>query len=405
MLLKDVVGQDILKNELPKLLQNNRLAHALLFLGREGSGALPLAVGFAQYIVCERRNGFTPPQAFGGEDLFGAVSKPEPQSALNDACGLCASCVKATIFQHPDIHFSFPVITKKGSSTPPISADYITEWRNFLSQTPYGNAFDWLQLLGAENKQGNITARECNDIIKKLNLKSFESEYKVLILWMPEFLGTEGNKLLKLIEEPPANTLFLLVAENEEQILTTILSRCQLIKAPLLEDEAITSALVKQQNIAADAAQKIALQSQGNYREALKLISDHEQNWFGFLRDWLNVILKTGPAAQVAWVENISKLGREQQKQFLQYFIHQLHTTVRYSILGDAMQQQMNANDLDFIQKISRMFSITQQESMVEELQNAIYYIERNANAKILFMALTIKIYHIIQNKVVFLKA
>ena len=405
MLLKDVVGQDILKGELPKLLQNNRLAHALLFLGREGSGALPLAIAFAQYIVCERRNGFTPPQASAGVDLFGAAPMPVPQGVLNDACGVCASCVKAAIFQHPDIHFSFPVITKKGSSTPPISADYIVEWRSFLTQTPYGNAFDWLQLLGAENKQGNITARECNDIIRKLNLKSFESEYKVLLLWMPEFLGTEGNKLLKLIEEPPANTLFLLVAENEEQIISTILSRCQLIKVPMPEDDAITSALVQKENMAVDAAQKIALQSQGNYREALKLISDHEQDWFVFLRDWLNVILKTGPAGQVAWVENISKLGREQQKQFLQYFIHQLHTGIRYSVLGNLMEEQMSAADLSFIQKICQMFSIAQQEAMVDELQNAIYYIERNANAKILFMALTIKIYHIIQNKVVFLKS
>ncbi|TXH23313.1 MAG: hypothetical protein E6Q95_00415 [Chitinophagaceae bacterium] len=404
MLLKDVVGQENLKAELPHLLQNNRLAHALLFLGREGAGALPLAIAFAQFIVCERRNGFTPPSTNQGMDLFGPAPEPEPQAPLNDACGICASCVKASQLQHPDIHFSYPVITKKGSSTPPISTDYITEWRQFISQTPYGNAYDWLQLIGAENKQGNITARECNEIIRKLNLKSFESEYKVLILWLPEFLGTEGNKLLKLIEEPPAKTIFFLVAENEEQILSTILSRCQLIKVPMIDDDAIANALVQHKNLNADLAQKIALQSQGNFHEAIQLLADAENDWFGYLRDWLNVILKTGPIGQVAWVENISKLGREQQKQFLQYFIHQLHKAIRYRILGEYMEQQMSADDIGFIQKINKILALEQQEAIVDELQNANYYIERNANGKILFMALTVKIYHIIQNKVVFLK-
>ena len=141
---------------------------------------------------------------------------------------------KANQLVHPDIHFSYPVITKKAGEKP-ISTDFITEWREFVATNPYGNVYDWLQFIGAENKQGNITADECNDIIRKLSLKSFESEYKILIMWMPEFLGKEGNKLLKLIEEPPPNTLFILVAENEDLILPTIVSRCQLVKIPALE--------------------------------------------------------------------------------------------------------------------------------------------------------------------------
>lgn len=165
------------------------------------------------------------PAAAAGPSLFGEAA-PEPVAPRTDACGTCASCIKAAQLVHPDIHFSYPVVTRKAGS-PPISTDYITEWREFVKTYPYGNIYDWLQFIGAENKQGNITAHECNDIIRKLNLKSFESAYKVLVMWMPEYLGNEGNKLLKLIEEPPPNTLFILVAENESLILQTILSRCQ----------------------------------------------------------------------------------------------------------------------------------------------------------------------------------
>ena len=170
-----------------------------------------------------------------------------------DACGVCASCVKAQQLIHPDIHFSYPVIPKK-TGDKPLSVDFISEWREFIAQYPYGNIYDWLQFIGAENKQGNITAYECNDIIRKLSLKSFESGYKILIMWMPEYLGNEGNKLLKLIEEPPPNTLFILVAENESMILPTIISRTQLIKIPSLEKKDIETALMERAKISADQA-------------------------------------------------------------------------------------------------------------------------------------------------------
>src|SRR5215218_123414 len=178
------------------------------------------------------------------------------------------SFAKAEQLVHPDIHYSYPVITKK-SGSPPISTDYAVEWREFIQQLPYGNIYDWLQFIGAENKQGNITAHECNDIIRKLNLKSFESGYKILVLWMPEYLGKEGNKLLKLIEEPPANTLFILVAENEEAILSTILSRCQLVRIPVIDTGAVEEALIQKAKVQPDQSRQIANISQGNYREAL----------------------------------------------------------------------------------------------------------------------------------------
>jgi len=293
------------------------------------------------------------------------------------------------------------VIPRK-SGDKPTSNDYISEWREFISLYPYGNVYDWLQFIGAENKQGNITADECNDIIRQLNLKSFESEYKVLLLWMPEYLGKEGNKLLKLIEEPPPNTLFILVAENEEMILPTILSRCQLIKIPMPEDIEIEQALVERANANMDTARQIAGICEGNYHEALQLLQHADEDWQSLLREWLNATLKGGPIAQVKFVEEVSKLGREKQKQFIRYFNHLLEQSIRIKILG-ADGVMLGDNEKDFAQRLNKIASVSQQQGIIEELDKAYYYVERNANAKMLFQALTIKLYHIIQNKTLIL--
>ena len=375
MSFKDVLGQTEIKQSLVELVQFNRLSHALLFLGSEGSGALPLALAFAQYLVCE---------------------KISEEGAI-DACGVCPSCVKAQKWVHPDIHFSYPVIPRK-SGDKPVSADYSTEWREFIAQYPYGNAYDWLQFIGAENKQGNITAQECNDIIHKLNLKSFESGYKVLVMWMPEYLGNEGNKLLKLIEEPPPNTLFILVAENESLILQTILSRTQLVKIPLLEPADIEQALMGKAGVAPEQARQVAAISEGNYHEALQLVRHAEDDWQGMLREWLNAILKTGPIAQVKWIDEVSKLGRERQKQFLRYFNHLLEQAIRLRYMN-ADRLHIPDNEKDMAQRLNRITDPGQQKAIIEELDRAAYYIERNAHAKMLFHALTIKLYHIIANR------
>jgi DNA polymerase-3 subunit delta' len=325
---------------------------------------------------------------------------------ISDSCGNCSSCQKVEQLIHPDLHFSYPVITKK-AGTPPISADYITEWREFIKQYAYGNVYDWLQFIGAENKQGNITAAECNDIIRKLNLKSYEGDYKILILWMPEYLEKEGNKLLKLIEEPPADTLFILVAENESQILPTILSRCQLIKIPALKTTDMINALVERAKISAEQARQVASVSEGNYREALQVIQHADDDWQALLRDWLNAILKSGPIAQVKWVEEISKMGREKQKQFLRYFNHLLEIAIRLRLvgvtviddLGREAEGSQQGSEYDFAVRLNKIAGIEQQQAIVEELDKAAYYIERNANSKMLFQALTIKLYHIIADK------
>lgn len=401
MQFQSIIGQHELKKQLVEMVQHNRLSHALLFLSKEGSGALPLALALAQYITCEKTT-IHEPQTTVTPSLFGETPNPSTvdRGQLTDSCANCPSCSKANQLIHPDIHFSFPVVTKK-SGTPPLSADYISEWREFIKKIPYGNVYDWLQFIGAENKQGNITAHECNDIIRKLSLKSFESEYKILIMWMPEYLGNEGNKLLKLIEEPPPNTLFILVAENESLLLPTIVSRCQMIKIPALETADIEKALIERDNVSAAQARQIAATSEGNFREALQLLENAEDDWQGLLREWLNAILKTGPIAQTKWVEETSRLGREKQKQFLRYFNHLLEQSIRSKIMGDSIS--MPDNEKDFTARLNKLADISQQQAIIEELDRASYYIERNANAKILFHALTIKLYHIIQDKIVLL--
>ena len=401
MLFTDVIGQNEVKQHLAEMVQSNRLSHALLFLGKQGSGALPLALGFAQFLVCEKVNGKSASNQqnaslFEIEELVVQLKTP---AAFTDSCGKCSACTKARQLIHPDIHFSYPVISKK-SGEKPKSADFITEWREFIQQNPYGNVYDWLQFIGAENKQGNITAEECSDIIRQLSLKSFESEYKILIMWMPEYLGKEGNKLLKLIEEPPSNTLFILVAESEEQILQTILSRTQLVKIPLLENAEVENALIERNQTAPDQARQAAGIAQGDYREALQLLQHADEDWLGLVREWMNVTLKENQPGQVKWVEEAAKLGREKQKQFFRYYNHLLEQCVRLRILGNE-SHTLSANEADFAKRLNKIASVTQQQAILTELDKASYYIERNANPKILFHALTIKILHIVRDKIV----
>jgi DNA polymerase-3 subunit delta' len=402
MLFKNVIGQYEVKQHLIEMVQHNRLSHALLFLGKEGSGALPMALAFAQYISLLPAD-----NASAEASLFGEPVEVKLPSSADEADAWMQkqpSFAKADQMVHPDIHYTYPVVTKKAGS-PPLSTDYAADWREFLQQYPYGNVYDWLQAIGAENKQGNITAQECNDINRKLSLKSFESGYKILVLWMPEYLGKEGNKLLKLIEEPPADTLFILVAEAESAILSTILSRCQLVKIRALNAEDIEGSLIAKAGISADQARLIANSSEGNYREALQQLQHADEDYFHLLREWLNAILRSGPAAQIKIIEEIARLGRENQKQFLRYFIHLLEQALRLQISSGQLRENllggMSSGEQDFAVKLNKAMSLEQKEAITEELDKASYYIERNANAKILFHALTIKIFHIVKNNVV----
>jgi len=380
MLFSQVIGQQEIKAKLRNLVEHNRLSHALLLNAPEGAGGLPLALAFAQFLVCER------------------VSTADAGNHFPvESCGVCPSCKKAAQLIHPDIHYVYPVVSRK-SGDKPVSADYISEWREFISLFPYGTIFDWLQEINAENKQGNISAHECNEINRKLSLKSFESGYKILIMWMPEYLGNEGNKLLKLIEEPPPDTLFILVTENEAHILPTILSRMQVIRLPRPTLPEIQDALVSRAGVQPEQARQLAAVSEQNYREALRQLQHGQDDWQSLLREWLNAILRTGPAAQVKWVEEIAKAGREKQKQFLQYFGHLLEQAIRLR-MSDAALGDLPDSEKDFAMRLNKTADLSAQQAIVEEINKSIYYIERNAHAKMLFHALTIRLYHILANR------
>ena len=401
MLFRNVIGQTAAKQQLVDLVRQNRLGHALLFLGNEGNGALALAmafVNFISYIPKPATEKTTPAESFFGEEAPVSTGQlPDSWEGADRWMEQQPSFSKVQAMVHPDIHFSYPVVPRKPGDKP-LSTDYIAEWRAFIGQNPYGNVYDWLQFIGAENKQGNITAHECNDILRKLYLKSFESSFKILLMWMPEYLGNEGNKLLKLIEEPPPDTLFIFVAENESQILPTILSRTQLIRIPPLDISDIESFLLATVDLQPEAARQVAAITEGNYREALQILQHSGEDWQGLLRDWLNAALKTGPVAQIKWVEEMAKLGRERQKQFLRYFTHLLEQAIRLAVMGDKFQNLADS-ERDFALRLNRIADLPQQQAIVQELDKAIYYIERNANAKMLFQALTIKLYHIIANR------
>ncbi len=397
MQFKDVIGQQALKEKIVDLFQKNRLAHALLFNGNEGSGNLALAVAFAQYLVCDKVN---KPALPAGPSLFGDEQEIKAP-VLTDSCGTCPSCIKVAQLAHPDVHFSYPVVTKKAGN-PPLSIEYIEEWRRFFLQNPYGNTFSWLQYINAENKQGNITAAECNHIIKTLSLKSFEGGYKILIMWMPEYMGHEGNKLLKLIEEPPPKTVFLLVSNTANELLETIISRCQLIKVPAIDEASLAGALINNAGATPETARQVAAVSDGNYFEALQLIEHIDGNQHTLLRNWMNTLVVYKPVAQIKVIEEIAALGREKQKQFLKYFIHCLQLSIRLLAENNTVEKN-ESPEMNFAQILTGFASIEQQNAIAGELTQTIYYIERNANPKIQFQALSIKITNIIKNNFVFL--
>jgi DNA polymerase-3 subunit delta' len=387
MRFSDVIGQEAVKARLCSLAANNRLGHAMLLLARPGTGGLPLALAFAQYLLCD---GVTRKTA----SLFDTPGAAGPLP--DDSCGDCPSCRKVAGIAHPDLHFSFPTVSRK-PGTPAICRDYAGEWRDFLQKHPYGNDFDWLQSIGAENRQGKIFAAECEDIHRRLSLKSYEGGLKILILWMPEYLEAEGNRLLKLIEEPPEGTLLLLVAEDYDSVLPTILSRTQLVRMPPLDTASIAEALVNRCGAEDERSRTVASMAEGSYREALSLLQHHEDDWLAVARDWLNAILRNGPVAQVKWVEETAKHGREKQKQFLRYMGHLVEAAIRIRTMG-AEAAGVPETEADFAVKLNRVAGMGQLATMAEEFERAAYQVERNAHGKILFLALSIRLHHIIRD-------
>lgn len=382
MLFSDILGQDHIKSHLTKSVDNGRIAHAQLFVGPEGSGTLPMAIAYAQYLLCANTD---------GENLEG-----------NASCNL-----KFKNFSHPDLHFAFPVTTNDKVKRHPVSSHFLEEWRELLSKQPYGNLFDWYKLLGVDNKQGQIGVDESLDIVKALTLKSYEGGYKVMLIWMAEKMNiAAANKLLKLIEEPPNKTVFILIAEDEEQIISTIKSRCQILHFPPLAENVIKAALIKNYSLDDSAATKIAHQANGNYNKACDLIyQDSEdlqfETWFIF---WVRSAFKAKGNKSaildlIKWSEDIAKTGRETQKQFLNFCL---------DFFRQALLLNYNAESLVYMDIKTEKFKLENFAPFIHnnnildisnELQDAIYHIERNGNSKIILTDLSIKLTRLLHKK------
>jgi DNA polymerase-3 subunit delta' len=373
MFFRDVIGQEAVKNRLIQSAKEARVSHAQLLAGGEGSGNLALALAYAQYISCSDKQ-------------------------HDDSCGECPSCKKYRKLIHPDLHFVFPVV-KTPKFKDPVSDNFIEEWRKTIFTNPYFNLDDWFDFIGVENAQGMIYANESNEIIRKLNLKSFESEYKIMIIWMPEKMNAScANKLLKLIEEPPMKTLFLLVAESEEEIIMTIRSRCQLIKVPGIEPDAMAGALERLPEAGAKNIRNLVHLSRGNYRKALRLImssgegNDNLDNFkelmrLSYGRKFLDLF---------KWVDQISGIGRERQKSFLQYAL----TQVRENFICNLKQPElvfMDEQEASFSSRFSPFINERNIISIAEELEKAHLHISTNGNPRIIFTDMALKIVKLIR--------
>jgi len=371
MQFKDIVGQEEIKRQLLQTVTENRVSHAQLFLSAEGTGALPLAIAYAQYINC--------------------LNKTD-----SDSCGLCSSCRKYERYIHPDLHFSYPFFASKDVK---IAVDVLDEWRTMLLADPYVDMDIWRSQLSAENKQANINIAECHDIIKKLSFKAFEAETKVLIMWLPEYLEKEGNSLLKIIEEPPANTLFLLVANNQEHILSTLLSRTQIVKVPKLSFETVEHYLMGKHNLSADQAAAYSFLADGNLIEAKSLAAQAHNDNAEIFAEWLRMGYGNKVPDLMAFVDQAAGWGRENQKNFLKYGISFLRECSL--ILSDAESLvKLPARALDTAHKLSKhVLDLNMASAIITELEQAHYHIERNANPKILFLDVSLRLVRIIKFK------
>jgi DNA polymerase-3 subunit delta' len=293
---------------------------------------------------------------------------------------------------HPDVHFSYPSIGANAVST-----DFSRQWRQCIIKNPYLEVNTWLQAIAAENKQGNINTKECNAIIQKLSLKNFEGKYKILIMWLPEYLEANGNRLLKLIEEPPENTIFILVTENPDKILPTIISRCQVIRTEPLTDEEIEQALQMKAGVNAEKAKQIAFMADGNFNQALQISQIPENDDANLLLDWLRKCWSGHGTDLVLWTENFSKLGRENQKQFLQYSLHFMRELLNCSLTGNT-QLRLNQHEINTAQKMAKVLNFDKITRVTALLNENAYFIERNANPKILFLDTAIQIHHIMKS-------
>ncbi|MDF0714795.1 DNA polymerase III subunit delta' [Muricauda sp. 334s03] len=381
MLFKNVLGLEHIKNHLVTTAETGRVAHAQLFVGPEGSGVLPMAIAYAQYLLCGNT---------GGEN-----------DGENTVCN-----TKCNSLTHPDLHFAFPVSNSDKVKSHAVSNHYLEEWRQFVKEQPYGNLFDWYRHIGIEKKQGQIGVDEAQDMVKKLSLKSYEGGYKVLIVWMADKMNiSAANKLLKLIEEPPNKTILLLLAEDEEQIINTIRSRCQILNFPPLAEQVITDTLLMK-GVSQTEALTIALEANGNFNKALDLLNKDSEDlvferWFV---QWVRSAFKAkgnkGAIQElILWSEEVAKTGREVQKKFLNYCL----TMMRQALLlnykaNELVHAKVHMEGFD-LRKFAPFVHENNILDIVKELEQAIFHVERNGNSKLIFTDLSIKLTRLLHAK------
>lgn len=379
MLFSEILGHEHIKNHLIQSASSGRIPHAQLFIGPEGTGTLPMAIAYAQYIVCGN---------VGNEN-----------TGTNDACNL-----KFNSFSHPDLHFVYPTVTTEDIKSKPKSLDFIQDWRVFLNENFYGSLFDWYNLFGVKNKQGEIRVEDASEIVKSLSLKSLEGGYKVMIIWMADKMNiAASNKLLKLLEEPTDKTVFILISENEEDIIQTIRSRCQVLHFNALPEDVIAKALMQNHSINENLATKIAHQAQGNYTKALQILNNDEdelpfEEWFV---TWLRAAYSAKKNAAaindlIAWSENIASIGRESQKKFLNYCIDVFRQALMLNYQAEKLVYFEPKVQGFTLEKFAPFVSGNNIQEIFKELSDAAYHIERNGNAKIILTDLSIKLTRLI---------
>jgi len=382
MLFSSLLGHDHLISHLTKTADAGRIPHAQLFVAPEGCGALALAIAYAQYILCQNQ---------GSENNTG-----------NAACNL-----KFETISHPDLHFIFPTITTEEVKSKPKSSDFSAEWRQFVNQNPYGSLFDWYQVLGVQNKQGEIRVTDAQEIVKSLSLKAYEGGYKITIIWMADKMNIEAsNKLLKLLEEPSDKTLFILISDNEEAIIQTIRSRCQVLNFNALPEKIIEDALVSRENIEPRSAKKLAHQAQGDYNKALKLLQENNEEdlfekWFV---DWVRAAFRAkGNAAAIqdllSWSEQIAGLGREAQKKYLNYCIELFRQALLLNYQTTSLVYVEPKIENFKLENFAPFVNHSNIEAIFTALSEASYHIERNGNAKLILTDLSIKLTRLIHSK------
>jgi len=370
-----IPGQKEIKTKLLRSVKEERVSHAQLFAGTEGCGSMALALAYATYISCENRTD-------------------------TDSCGVCKSCVKYEKLIHPDLHFVFPVIKGK-KATDPVSDNYIEEWREFINKSPYFTLNNWMDSIDVGNAQGMIFASEASEIIKKLSLKSFESDFKIMIIWLPEKMHqSTSNKLLKMIEEPPEKTLFLLVSEEADKVIPTILSRCQLVKVPSFNNRDIENYLKDRFNVVPEKAADISRVSNGDITRAIELCENEESSLINLehFKSLMRFAWKRDIISLIIWSEEMASTGREAQKNFISFSLRLLRENLMLSL--DQFKNKLvylTGNEADFSGKFHPSINQKNIFPLSEEFNLVYSHIESNGNAKIIFLDLALKVTRLIR--------